>query len=346
MDFEQEEVLSNLRQIDEYDFEEFIAKLWNLYGWETEVTSGSNDRGIDVIAEKHSPFEQKHLIQVKRWGSKNKVGGPEIQQYSSLLRRGDGIDAVVVVTTSSFSRQAKELAGELNVKLVDGFDLYEVLSEVGADNLLKQYTGLGHVCTDSKDDVNSDSKNSNTYLEQDVLSVISNETKEAVRNHRSVVSNHKYNMDKSLSLSFLDGDNEVVSLSLHYSSIFHNAADFSIRTERNIPKQILDKIRDAEGVDQAWIKDQFQIGVSSAQGNSFPECRVISIIIKNFRPKFSEENELYIDETVPDSDIPSTDESNDSGHNISNSPQTDLDSSNRRDGFDIEKEFDDSRWSK
>jgi len=139
---------------------------------------------------------------------------------------------------------------------------------------------------------------------------------------------------------------EVLSLSLHYSSIFQNAADFSIRTERNIPKQIVDKIRDAEGVDQAWIKDEFQIGVSSAQGNSFPECRVISIIIKSFRPNFSEENKLYINETVPDSDIPSTDESNDSGDNISDSAQTELESSNHRDRFEIEKEFDDSRWKK
>ncbi|WP_144928012.1 hypothetical protein [Halorubrum salsamenti] len=153
-------------------------------------------------------------------------------------------------------------------------------------------------------------------------------------------------MNKSLKLSFLDGDNEVVNLSLHYSSIYHNAADFSIRIERNIPKQTLDKIRDAEGVDQAWIKDKFQIGVSSAQGNCFPECRVISIIIKNFHPNFSEENKLYIDETVPDRDIPSTDESSDSEHNISNSPQTELGSSNRQNEFEIEKEYDDSRWSK
>lgn len=343
MDFEREEVLSNLRQINEYDFEEFIAKLWNRYGWETEVTAGSNDRGIDVIAEKHRPFEQKHLIQVKRWGSGNKVGGPEIQQYSSLLRRGDGIDAVVVVTTSSFSRQAKELASELNVKLVDGFDLYDVLSEIDADDLVKQYAGIGNLATDSETDPDSEGEEPNPSVERDTLRPIFNEIEAAVRNHRSEVSSHKYNTDKSLKLSFLNRHNEVVELSLHYSSIYHNGADFSIRVEHNIPEQILDEVRNAEGVDQAWMKDSSQIGATSSQGNASPECRVISVIINRYRPNFSEEDKLYFNETVPDSDIPSADESSDSEHNVSDSPQTEPDGSNHRDEFWIEKEFDDLR---
>lgn len=343
MDFEREEVLSNLRQIDEYNFEEFIAKLWNRYGWETEVTAGSNDRGIDVIAEKHRPFEQKHLIQVKRWGSGNKVGGPEIQQYSSLLRRGEGIDAVVVVTTSSFSHQAKELASDLNVKLVDGFDLYDVLSEIGADDLVKQYTGIGNLTTDSETDLDSEGEEPNPSVERDTLRPIFNEIEAAVRNHRSEVSSHKYNTNKSLKLSFLNEYNEVVELSLHYSSIYHNGADFSIRAEHDLPEQIVDEVHNAEGVDQAWMKDSSQIVASSTQGNSSPECSVISVIINRHCPNFSGEDKLYFNETVPDSEIPSADELSDSEHNVSDSPQTEPDRSNHRDEFWVEKEFDNLR---
>lgn len=160
MDIERENLLTHLRQIDEYKFEDFVAKLWERYGWKTEVTSGSNDRGIDVIAEKSRPFHQKHLVQVKRWGSDNKVGGPEIQQYSSLRHRRSDIDAVVVVTTSSFSRQAKEEARDLNVKLVDGSDLYDIISEVGTEGLINEYTAFGRPSSDVKSGTTSDSEES------------------------------------------------------------------------------------------------------------------------------------------------------------------------------------------
>lgn len=161
MDIERDNLLTHLRQIDEYKFEEFVAKLWEKYGWKTEVTSGSNDRGIDVVAEKSRPFHQKHLVQVKRWGGNNKVSGPEIQQYSSLRHRRSDIDAVVVVTTSSFSRQAKEEARDLNVKLVDGSDLYHIVSEVDAADLINEYTELGRQRFDEKKVGNTDSEGSN-----------------------------------------------------------------------------------------------------------------------------------------------------------------------------------------
>lgn len=143
MAIEREEMLSHLRQIDEYEFEHFVADLWEGYGWETEVTSGSNDRGIDIVAEKRKPFHQKHFVQVKRWGSDNKVGGPDIRQYSSLRHGKSDVDAVVVVTTSSFSAQAKAEAEDLNVKLVDGPTLYGIISDSDAETLVDEYTGNG-----------------------------------------------------------------------------------------------------------------------------------------------------------------------------------------------------------
>jgi len=81
-------------------------------------------------------------VQVKCWGSDNKVGGPEIQQYSSLRHRQNNVDAVVVLTTSSFSRQAIEEAQDLNVKLVDGTDLYNLIRESGAEDLVRKYTDI------------------------------------------------------------------------------------------------------------------------------------------------------------------------------------------------------------
>ncbi|PGF17246.1 hypothetical protein CP556_14825 [Natrinema sp. CBA1119] len=74
------------------------------------MSTASNDKGIDVRvrAKKTTPYNQKALIQAKRYGEGNKVGSPAIQQYSSLKHQEDNVDKVVVVTTSSYSRNAKE----------------------------------------------------------------------------------------------------------------------------------------------------------------------------------------------------------------------------------------------
>lgn len=145
------ELLGELRKMNEYEFEELVADVWEEYGWDTEVTSGSKDRGIDVIADKSRPFEQKAVIQAKRYGEQNKVGSSEIQQYSSLRHQREGADTVVVVTTSSFSSAAEEMASDLNVKLVNGHTLCDIILECDND-LLEEYSigGLSKcpVCTE------------------------------------------------------------------------------------------------------------------------------------------------------------------------------------------------------
>lgn len=134
--FSKERILNRLQGMNEYDFEELVAKVWEKRGWDTTVTQGSNDRGIDVIAKKDSPFSQKHLIQAKKYASGNKVGAPEIQQYSSLRHQEADVDAIIVVTTSSFSRQAEQAAKDLNVKLIDGSTLRDIIAEAEAEGLL------------------------------------------------------------------------------------------------------------------------------------------------------------------------------------------------------------------
>lgn len=139
MNLSQDELLSQLRQMDEYEFEQLVADMWERWGWETTVTTSSGDSGIDVIAEKNSPFSQKHLIQAKRYSVCNKVGSPDIQQYSSLKQQENNVDAVVVVTTSSFTKQAERAAGNLNVKMIDGNDIHSIISETDDCDIIKKY---------------------------------------------------------------------------------------------------------------------------------------------------------------------------------------------------------------
>lgn len=128
-----------LQSMDDYDFEHFVADLWGRMGWETEVSTQSSDRGIDVVATRNSPYEETALIQAKRYGPNTTVGSPDIQQYASLKHQRHGVDKVLVVTTNGFSGQARELAHQLNVKLVDGDDLAGLVEELDARELVERY---------------------------------------------------------------------------------------------------------------------------------------------------------------------------------------------------------------
>jgi len=84
-----------LQQMDPYDLETFVADVWTQLGWSTRV-----------------------------------VGSPEVQQYASLRLQEDAVDTVTIVTTGEFSRQAADMAPDLDVTLVDGEDLLGVLDEL------------------------------------------------------------------------------------------------------------------------------------------------------------------------------------------------------------------------
>ncbi|WP_414838279.1 restriction endonuclease [Candidatus Nanosalina sp. VS9-1] len=118
--------ISNLRGINEYEFEEIVGNVWSERGWETQVTRSSNDRGIDIVAEKQHPYYQKILIQAKRYSAGNKVGSKEIQQYYSLKDQEDNVDQVLIITTSSFTKPAERRAQDLNVKLINGEEFLKI----------------------------------------------------------------------------------------------------------------------------------------------------------------------------------------------------------------------------
>ncbi|AEH39157.1 restriction endonuclease (plasmid) [Halopiger xanaduensis SH-6] len=131
-------ILQLLQQLDGHEFEHFIADLWARRGWNTDVTSQSSDKGIDVIATKAFPYPKKVLIQTKRYRDTNSVSGPELQKYASLKQR-ENVDEVVVITTSEFTNQAKVIADDFNIKLIDGKTLQRLVGEMSAEDLVATY---------------------------------------------------------------------------------------------------------------------------------------------------------------------------------------------------------------
>lgn len=136
---ETQSIKRRLQQMDDYDFEHFVADLWERRGWDCEVSQASVDAGIDVTATKSVPYKQKKLIQAKRYGENTTVGGPEIQQYASLKHQQADADSVVVVTSNAFTNSAETRASDLNVKLVDGDDLENLITFLEAHDLLERY---------------------------------------------------------------------------------------------------------------------------------------------------------------------------------------------------------------
>ena len=117
--------LEHLQQIDPYEFEEFVAKVWRNMGYEAEVTQSSQDKGVDVVAEKSEPYNEKIYIQVKRHDEGNKVGARTVRTCSGLKQK-NGVDKVVIATSSYFTSQAKEEAEDYNLKTINGEKLLEL----------------------------------------------------------------------------------------------------------------------------------------------------------------------------------------------------------------------------
>lgn len=121
--------LYELQQMDSDDFEHLVAEIWSAMGYDTQVTQGGADRGIDVIATNDS---EKVLIQAKRYSSGNKVGAPKIREYSALYQQ-EGATDVVVVTTGEFTSNASELAPTIGVTTVNGEELTEMIGDDSSD---------------------------------------------------------------------------------------------------------------------------------------------------------------------------------------------------------------------
>ena len=152
-----QELIELLRKMSPYVFEKFIADLWECQRWNTTITSETGDRGIDVIAERHDLIPEKQLIQAKKYANGNRIGSTDVQLYSSLLHQEDNVDAVIIITTSSFTQQAKRVAKDLNVKLVDKNLLCRIIESEGAYGIIRRHSDEDDVTTIETVEISGDS---------------------------------------------------------------------------------------------------------------------------------------------------------------------------------------------
>lgn len=100
-------------------FEQLVGEAFRRQGFTVTETGGNGpDGGVDLILHKGS---EKHLVQCKQWRA-TKVGVAVVREFFGLIA-AEGATGGFVVTSGSFTADAKSFASGRNIRLVEGPEL-------------------------------------------------------------------------------------------------------------------------------------------------------------------------------------------------------------------------------
>lgn len=112
------------------EYENFVAKKFVSFGYEAMVTKGSNDYGIDIIANKDG---HKIAVQCKRYATP--VGFASVQQAFTGKAIYD-CDSAFVISNATFTPSAKKAAEQLGVHLTHHSNIEKAVRKaIGAVNV-------------------------------------------------------------------------------------------------------------------------------------------------------------------------------------------------------------------
>ena len=146
-------MLASLMDVSPQKFEQIVVDVLvgMGYGGSLEdagtVTAYVKDDGIDGVIKEDKLGLDKIYVQAKRWN--NCVGQPEIQKFVGALV-GQGAKKGVFITTSYFSKEARQFQpkGDVKVVLIDGKELANYMIECGVGVSLKQSYQIKRIDTD------------------------------------------------------------------------------------------------------------------------------------------------------------------------------------------------------
>ena len=105
-------------------FELFCAELYREFGHRVEITAPVADGGFDLEMFRTG---EKILVECKCFKPGNPVGRPILQKLFGA-NATEKANRLILVTTSTFSREAVEYAREVGIELVEGRDLVAMCS--------------------------------------------------------------------------------------------------------------------------------------------------------------------------------------------------------------------------
>lgn len=129
-----DELLSRIQTLTWMDFERLVVQLIVRMGYGGSVKDAgraltrSGDEGIDGTVKEDKLGLDIIYIQAKKWQTGNTVGRPEIQKFVGALA-GQGAKKGIFITTSSFSKEAREYVprNETKIVLIDGDELTQLM---------------------------------------------------------------------------------------------------------------------------------------------------------------------------------------------------------------------------
>lgn len=121
----------NLMDLNPYEFERLIVKLFQELGLDAKLTQSSRDGGVDCVAFDTRPIiGGKVVIQAKRY--RHTVGVSAVRDlYGTMMN--EGANKGILVTTSGYGPDAFNFAKDKPIELIDGGGLLHYLQEVGVN---------------------------------------------------------------------------------------------------------------------------------------------------------------------------------------------------------------------
>ena len=114
------------------DYEFYCAKLLREAGWDAQVSQASGDQGVDIIAKMGSTSV---AVQCKKYSSA--VGNKAVQEVTAGKVFYDANHAVVI-TNSTYTASAYDLAEKTNVFLTHHEEISSLASKIGLDDPIKE----------------------------------------------------------------------------------------------------------------------------------------------------------------------------------------------------------------
>ena len=128
-----------------FDFEKFCARLCEEKGYQVTITPPVNDGGYDLLIRKN---DVRIIVECKCYAYENKIGRPLIQKLVGANQKIHA-DGMVFITTSDFTKEARDFSDDVGVELINGKKLISILSE-NQDNISPEVVESEWMLTDSE----------------------------------------------------------------------------------------------------------------------------------------------------------------------------------------------------
>ncbi len=122
------DLVQQLRSIDWFQFEKLVAAAYRKLGYTVSRRGGANpDGGIDLVIEKDG---QRSAVQCKQWKTW-KVKERTVREFLGALTHAE-IQTGVFITLCGYTRDAKHLADQHGIEIIDEDGLAQMLEDTAA----------------------------------------------------------------------------------------------------------------------------------------------------------------------------------------------------------------------